>query len=388
VTAPAHGTQDLRVTSRDDAAVGLIDKVYAIRDRLLASPRFQRLAGAFPLTRPIARNQARSAFDLCAGFVYSQILAACVELDVFRRVTGEPKTADRLARELAVPADRLARLMDAAVSLRLLSRRSGGRYGLGTVGASLSSDPGIVAMVAHHAMLYRDLADPVGLLRGAHQNELEKFWGYAGSSDPAALNDDEVAPYSALMAASQSFIAADVLDCYRFGAHRCVMDVGGGEGVFIAAAAAKHPGLTFKLFDLPAVAARAGTRLAAAGLAARVEAFGGSFLDRPLPRGADLISLVRVVHDHDDPAVRRLLRAAYEALPAGGKLLIAEPMAGSAAYSCAGGAYFGMYLLAMGSGRPRTVHELSSMSAAAGFRAARVLPTRQPLLVGALIAEK
>ena len=37
----------------------------------------------FPLTRPIARRRARELFDLCAGFVYSQVLLACVRLRLF-----------------------------------------------------------------------------------------------------------------------------------------------------------------------------------------------------------------------------------------------------------------------------------------------------------------
>jgi len=42
----------------------LIDRWYALRDRLLADPTFQRRATAFPLTRPIARRRARALFDL------------------------------------------------------------------------------------------------------------------------------------------------------------------------------------------------------------------------------------------------------------------------------------------------------------------------------------
>ena len=33
---------------------------------------------------------------------------------------------------------------------------------------------------------------------------------------------------------------------------------------------------------------------------------GGDFLADPLPRGADVVSLIRVVHDHDDDAVLKL----------------------------------------------------------------------------------
>jgi demethylspheroidene O-methyltransferase len=58
-------------------------RLRSLRNRLLASPGFQRWAAAFPLTRPVARRHTRELFDLVAGFVYSQVLAACVALDLF-----------------------------------------------------------------------------------------------------------------------------------------------------------------------------------------------------------------------------------------------------------------------------------------------------------------
>ena len=66
------------------------DGLLALRDRILMSERFQRLTAAFPLTRPIANAQAQKAFDLCAGFVYSQILLACIRLDILEAVRGGP----------------------------------------------------------------------------------------------------------------------------------------------------------------------------------------------------------------------------------------------------------------------------------------------------------
>ena len=55
----------------------------AFRNRTIANPAFQRWAAAFPLTRGIARRNTRALFDLCAGFVYSQTLFACIRLDLF-----------------------------------------------------------------------------------------------------------------------------------------------------------------------------------------------------------------------------------------------------------------------------------------------------------------
>ena len=52
--------------------------------------------------------------------------------------------------------------------------------GLGSIGAAIVANPGISAMIRHHALLYEDLSDPVALLRGDPEaGRVRKFWTYA-----------------------------------------------------------------------------------------------------------------------------------------------------------------------------------------------------------------
>jgi demethylspheroidene O-methyltransferase len=370
----------------------LLDRLKGVRDRLVADRGFREWASRFPLTRPLARRRARALFDLAAGFVYAQVLVACVRLRLFDMLheKGPLPLAD-LSPRLGLDPEGAARLLVAAEALGLVERRGGDRWALATLGAAVIGNDGLTAMVEHHALLYADLADPVALLRRGPNPDtaLARYWAYARAEQPGSLRAEAVSDYSALMAASQGFIAEEVLAAYpALGRHRCLLDLGGGDGRFLAAAAAKHPALRLVLFDLPPVAARAEARFASAGLAGRARAVGGSFLDaESLPRGeADIVSLVRVVHDHDDDNALTILRAARAALPPGGTLLLAEPMAGTPGAEPAGAAYFGFYLLAMGSGRPRRAEELRAMLRQAGFERVRELPTRTPLLVRVLCA--
>ncbi|MGG5888756.1 methyltransferase [Falsiroseomonas sp. HC035] len=367
---------------------GLLDRLRAWREAVTARPAFREWAARFPLTRPMARRRARQLFDLCAGFVYSQVLAACVRLKLFDILHEAPATEAALAHRLAVPPEAMGRLLAAAAALDLTRRRADGFWTLGPLGAAMIGNPGIAAMVEHHALLYADLADPVALLRRERGgNALSAYWAYSGAAAPDALGAERVADYSALMAASQPMVAAEVLATYDFTRHGTLMDVGGGEGAFLSAVAQAAPKLRLMLFDLPQVAARATARFAAQGLADRAQVFGGDFSTDPLPRGADLISFVRVLHDHDDAVVMALLRAARAALPPQGRLLIAEPMAGTSGAEPMGEAYFGFYLLAMGRGRPRRPEELRAMLAEAGFASSRALPTPTPLLTRVLVAD-
>jgi demethylspheroidene O-methyltransferase len=336
----------------------------------------------------VARRRAKTLFDLCAGFVYSQILFACVRLRLFEILSEGPQPIEMLAKRLSLPMNPTRRLIDAAVSLRLVERRGGDRFGLGVLGAAFIGNPSIAAMVEHHSMLYADLCDPVALLRGERTGAaLARYWAYASAPHPEELTSQDVAGYSGLMFASQELIAADVLDAYPLCSHRCLLDVGGGEGAFLLEAAQRAAELRLMLFDLPAVADRARQRLASAGLASRATAIGGNFLSEPLPLGADIVTLVRVVHDHDDSSAVAILRNVRRALhPKGGALLIAEPMAATPGAENVATAYFGFYLLAMGQGRARTPDELTRLLKTAGFEAVQSLRTRRPMLASALLA--
>ena len=368
------------------------DSLIRLRTRVISNPRFQRWAAASPLTRFIARRQARALFDLCAGFVYSQVLAAFVQLRLCDHLADGPRSVEALARLTDLTPEAARRLLRAAASLGLVRAMPGERFALADLGASMIGNPSVAAFIAHHALLYDDLRDPVALLRGQTTTRLSQFWPYAGDrpegASSAQAQPEFYAGYSTLMAQSQALVAQDILDAWPMTRHRRLMDVGGGEGVFIAEVAASAPDLQLQLFDLPPVAALAQEALARRGLANRVDCIGGSFLHDPLPRGADIISLVRILHDHDDESALALLRAVHAALPSGGTLLIAEPMAGTPGAEPIGDAYFGFYLLAMGRGRARRPDELQQLLESAGFTQMRLLSTRRPLLAGALVAKK
>lgn len=365
----------------------IADRLAEWRNRLLLSARFQAFASAFPLTRPVARSSAADLFQLCAGFAYSQILLAAVDLGLLEVLREAPASASDLSRKFDFPVEGMERLVKAAAALKLAEPRSGGRYGLGLRGAALLGNPSVLEMVRHHRYFYADLADPVALLRDRPKGgALATFWGYPGEGGQAAVTGDVAAPYSALMAATQAFIASEILDAYPVDRHRALLDIGGGSGAFAAAAAARARELQVTVLDLPEVAALANARFAETGLGGRARAVGGDAFGGPLPEGADLVTLVRILHDHDDAPVQRLLGRIRQALPSGGKLLIAEPMAGTRGAEAVGDAYFGLYLWAMGTGRPRTSETLSGYLLDAGFSRIREIPTRQPLLVRLLVA--
>ncbi|NNU79345.1 SAM-dependent methyltransferase [Halovulum dunhuangense] len=364
----------------------LADRLRRWRDGLIADPGFQARATAFPLTRGIANRQGAALYDLVAGFVYSQVLLACVELDLFRRLRAGPLDAQTLARGTPLDAERMARLAQAAAALDLMRVRPGGRYGLGPLGAALLGAPGVEEMVRHHPMFYRDLADPLALFTAPRDStEIARFWSYVGER---GVGHEDAAAYSRLMAASQAMVAAETLAVHPMRDVSVLMDVGGGEGAFLSAALRATPGLRGIVFDLPPVVARARAAMDLAGLSDRTRVAGGSFLEDPLPDGADAVSLVRVLYDHDTPSVRRILAACLAALPPGGRLILSEPMSGGDHPTRAGDAYFGLYTAAMTSGQPRSAETHIALLREAGFSEARLLSARQPFITRVIVARR
>jgi demethylspheroidene O-methyltransferase len=365
-------------------------------ERWYAHPGLYRWSLSNPLTRWLTRRRTRQLFDLMAGFVHSQVVLACVRLDVFRTLHQAPATLNDLARRTGLAPAVLQRLLLSAVALDLLEHRSAGRFGLGPLGVPLAQHEGIAQMIEHNHLLYQDMQDPLAFLGNAWAGGMAGYWPYAHANAQAALPAEAVADkftrYSELMAASQGFVVQEILSSYFFDDHLCVLDVGAGRGRFVSELAAHAPHLSFKMFDLPPVLALAREGLQNKGLTHRVTLNPGSFLDDPLPEGADLITLVRVAHDHPDAVVRQILRKAHAALPVGGVLMLAEPMAQASSATGQGSAtadaYFHFYLLAMGAGRLRTPQELQDMMKEAGFTHLELLNNDMPIHARILVGRK
>jgi len=339
------------------------------RNGLVGSARFQQFANRFWPLRIIARRRAAALFSTVSGFIHSQILFACVESGLLKLLEQGPATAREISQHTGIGESQLGRLLDAALALKLISRDRQGRWWLDDAGAVVAGNAGITAMIRHHAMLYRDLADPLKLLTDeSAPTQTRDFWRYVRGPD---VSPADAARYSALMTASQDMLIEEVLACRSFANCRALLDVGGGEGAFLRAAGAKHAHLKLWLFDLPNVADSTQDK--------QIQRFGGDFFTTPLPAGADCITLMRVVCDHEDAQVVKLLANIRRALAPGGTLLIGEPMAGPGGEAALASAYFSFYFLAMRSGRCRTPQQICALLKEAGFTKTRLVSTRAPL---------
>jgi demethylspheroidene O-methyltransferase len=326
---------------------------------LVGTAAFQSWAARSLFTRGTAKRDGERLFDLVAGFTYSQILQAFVALDLQRHLRARPAYPSELAAKIDAPERRISVLCQAAASLGLLTRLRDGRYALARLGAAINGVGGLRDMILHHDILYRDLGPAEGFFRGETDPDLARFWPYvfgaAAAEDPATAER-----YSHLMSETQNLVSDEILSSLSFGT----------------------------LFDLPQVAALAQDRFERAGIATRATIVSGSFRDDPLPLGPDLITLIRVLYDHEDETVLRLLKSVHAALPEGGKIVIAEPMSGGEAPDRSADAYFALYCMAMGTGTVRSAAQINELLSKAGFARVSLVKTGRPFVTRIVTAEK
>jgi len=326
--------------------------------------------------------------DHIVGFSYSQVLRAVIETKLLEMLAEGPVSAQAIARQTELSLEGALCLLRAARALDVAQEALPDQWMLGQQGAVLAADEGTQAMIAHHRLLYRDLVDPLALLRAdrSEPTELSRYWSYAGALHGAAERGQETHEYSRLMAASQRFVADQVLACVSFAQTKRLLDVGGGHGAFVRRVGEAYPQMALGLFDLPEVAEGGRAALEERLGADRITCHSGNFFEDPIPQGYDLVSLVRILHDHDDGPAQNLLTNIRASLKPGARLLIAEPMARIKGAEPMGEAFFGFYLWAMGSGRARSPAEVRSMLAKAGFSRSRIISSPQPVIASVIIA--
>lgn len=157
------------------------------------------------------------------------------------------------------------------------------------------------------------------VLAGTRNMPKEKF-------DWPLSTPEQVANFEASMAAG----LGPILEV--FGTHReklwdlgkRMLDVGGGDGTLAARLLENHPDVQVDVYNLPITEELVARTREKHGLGARLGFVGGDFLTGELPRGYDVLSFVRVLHDWPAETARELMKKAHEALKPGGHILICE----------------------------------------------------------------
>jgi hypothetical protein len=131
-------------------------------------------------------------------------------------------------------------------------------------------------------------------------------------------------------------------------------------------------------FDLPPVEPIAKRTIEAAGLSDRVSTATGDFFADPLPN-ADVITMGNILHDWNLEKKLQLIRAAFQALPAGGALIAIENVIDDDRRHNAFGLMMSLnMLIELGDGFDYTGVDFSGWCREVGFSDVEVIPLAGP----------
>ena len=309
----------------------------------------------------------------------SRALYAAAELKLADFLAAGPMTSEELAAEAGVNPPTMRRLMRALVAHGVFEELSVDCFALNAAGELLRRDvsgsqrAGVLFTAG--VMRWELWSDFLECVRTGNA-AIERAFGKT-IFERHAENAEEAALFREAMAGFAAALSAPLMAAYDFGRFGLVADIGGGNGRLIADILAAHPSARGILFDLPHVVADAPALLEAAGVARRCEIVGGSFFDG-VPARANAYVLRAILHDWDDERSIAILENVRKAMAEGAVLLIVERVLPERAEE---GVAADSYLLDLEmlvntpGGRERTESEFQAVLKAAGFGAARVVPT-------------
>ena len=345
----------------------LYKSYYRLKVKVFSSTKVHEAIAKVPILRALINYEGNKIHEIMSGFVYSQILHLLIYLDIFQFLKKEGRSLDEVSQFLEITNERSLLLLRGGCALNLICYKRK-KYWLTRVGAQIVGVPGLMDMIQHNQILYRDLLDPVKLLYGSGETELSQFWPYVRKEgEKKKISAQVSSEYSKLMQTSQRLVADQTLQSYSFKGVKRILDIGGGTGAFLLAVKRKYPRLKATVFDLPNVIDIAKSNQEKNDDLESLTFHSGDFLKNELPSNQDVICLVRVLYDHEDSTVELLLKRIYEALPNGCSLLITEPMSGGSKAMRSSDCYFSFYTMAMTTGKVRSFEEHKAILLRAGF---------------------
>lgn len=314
------------------------------------------------------------------AFWASKTLLSAIEMGVFTELAQGAEPIDALATRVGLHPRSSRDFLDTLVALGFL-QRDGDRYA-NTPDTDLFLDRkkpsyvgGILEMANHRLYpFWGRLTD--ALRSGLPQNEIRD--GGPGLfevlySDPARLKEFLISMSGLSRGANMTIARA-----LPWANHRTFVDVGTAQGDLAVQIALANPHLRGVGYDLPAVAPVFEDYTATMGVADRVTFQPGDFFAQDLPK-ADVVLMGHILHDWDLATKQMLVRKAFEALPAGGALVVYDAIIDDDRSKNAFGLMMSLnMLIETPGGFDYTGADCTGWMREAGFSSARVEPLVGP----------
>jgi hypothetical protein len=317
--------------------------------------------------------------QMLAGFQVAQALYVVARLDIATHLDGGAMTTDELAAVTGSHPEALRRLIRALTPMGVFRQLPDGAVESTALGATLSArGPGSVRDAALFWMEthYLPFSELVHTIRTG-EPAADRYFGQP-FFDWIVKDPDRIALLTGAMANVTNGLRAGMFDDDRLPDGEVVADLGGADGTVLLTLLADEPDRRGIVFDVPEVVASARESLARHAARDRIDVVAGDFF-RAVPR-ADVYVLSYILHDWDDTASRRILRAISDAAEPGARLVVIEGVvpADDRPHVTK---MIDLTMLAMQGGKERTADEYRALLSAAGFTVDRIVSTPSPYSV-------
>ncbi|HEX3152037.1 MAG TPA: methyltransferase [Gemmataceae bacterium] len=334
------------------------------------------------LTKP-ATDPTRIFEHFRNGYATDLLTVAATDFDVFSRLAKKPMTFDELRSDLGLAPRAANVLITALRAVDLLVMNAAGQLDL-TPAAREHLVPGeyfevggYIGLVAESPNV-RALAERLKTNRPAENRADDSGAAFIFREGlDSAMDSEASARRLTLSLAGRAknvapYLAANV----SLSNSRLLLDVGGGTGIYSIACVQQNAQLQAIVWDRPEVLKVAREMIDAYDVADRVALVAGDMFADPVPAGADTILLSNILHDWDIPECRRLLQRCFNALPAGGRVLIHDVFLDDDLSGPLPIALYSTALFTLTEGRAYSAGEYRSWLREVGFEPAdRIVPT-------------
>lgn len=316
--------------------------------------------------------------QMASAYWVSQALFVAAKLGLADLLASGPQTAAELAHGVHERA--LYRLLRALASVGVFAEDDDGRFHLTPLAEPLRSDH----PESKRAMILMAGDDQYRAWSQLHYSVQTGEPGFDREFglplfDYLAQHREKAKVFDDAMVSIHGRETPAMLDAYDFSEIDTLADLGGGNGSVLRGVLAKYPSMRGILFDLPNVADRARDAIAAAGLADRCQAIGGSFFSTA-PAGADAYFLRHILHDWNDEQCLTILGHVHRAAPPHARLLVVESI-----IEPGNGPSFAKLLdltmMVIPGGQERTESEWRELLSRGGFELQRIVPTAAEVCV-------
>ena len=263
----------------------------------------------------------RSQIEVLAvaeGFFQSNILFALTKLKIFEFIGNDRKHIGQIAAYAGIKVERLSRLLNAGVVLKMLESVDGAHY---------TAVPSFQAVLSDTASEYYlgNWIRNLELFQTALASLDRAVSGSVPPVDPFAyVGGDKylTREYVLAMHNYASLRGKELADFLDIGSTTTLLDLGCGPGTYAFNLGQRHPGLVLNLLDLPDVLEIAKELQAHYAVKNRVNYIAMDALKDDIPGSYDMVLVSNTLHMLGEDACRELIKRLFSSVNRGGSIVI------------------------------------------------------------------